>query len=181
MSQGTLEQTGNPLDVAIEGKGFLSCTLPNGEIAYTRAGSLAIDAQGRLVTQSGFPVNPAITVNTAGVDRTIGVDGTVSARVPPASTSTQEGQLALFIFPNEAGLESVGRNLYKETTASGAALQGTPGGAGYGTIQQAFLESSNVNIAEELVRMIMAQRAYELNSKVINTSDQMLNASTQIR
>jgi flagellar basal-body rod protein FlgG len=180
-SQGPIEQTGNPLDLAIEGRGFFSVTLPNGDIAYTRAGSLAVDATGKLVTQNGFPVNPAITLNTQGVDRTIGVDGTIASRVPPASTASTEGQLQLFLFPNESGLESVGRSLFKQTAASGAPTQGVPGNQGYGTVQQGFLEGSNVNIAEELVRMIMAQRAYELNSKVIQTSDQMLNSSSQIR
>lgn len=180
-SQGTMEQTGNPLDIAIEGKGYIQVTLPSGELAYTRAGSLSINSTGQVVNQNGFPVSPAITLNQAGQDRSIGVDGTISSRIPPATTSTVEGQLALFTFPNEAGLSNVGRNLYQETSASGAATQGVPGQSGVGTIQQGFLESSNVNIAEELIRMILAQRAYELNSKVISTSDQMLGATNNIR
>lgn len=180
-TQGTMEQTGNALDVAIEGKGFLKVTLPSGEVAYTRAGSLSIDSTGKLVNQNGFAIEPAITLNPNGVERRIGVDGTISSRIPPASTTTQEGQLNLFTFPNDAGLTAVGRNLYQETTASGAATQGTPGAAGFGTLQQGYLESSNVNIAEELIRMILAQRAYEMNGKVIQTSDQMLNSTSQLR
>ncbi len=181
MSQGIMEQTGSVLDMAIEGKGFFSVQLPNGEIAYTRSGSFATDSTGRIVNQNGFPIVPNVTVNPQGVDRTIGVDGTVSARVPPASAPVVEGQIQTYIFPNESGLQSVGRSLYQETAASGTATAGTPGAAGYGTLQQGFLESSNVNIAEELVRMILAQRAYELNSKVIQTSDQMLGATSQLR
>lgn len=181
MSQGIMEQTGNTLDLAIEGKGFFAVQLPNGETAYTRAGALSMNSTGQLVTQNGFPVLPQVTLNPAGVDRTVGVDGTVSARVPPASTPTSEGNIQLYIFPNEAGLQSIGRNLFQETAASGTPTSGTPGAAGYGTIQQGFLESSNVNVAEELVRMILAQRAYELNSKVIQSSDQMLNATNQLR
>jgi flagellar basal-body rod protein FlgG len=178
---GTLEQTGNSLDVAIEGRGFIAVTLPDGSTGYTRAGSLAIDATGKLVTQSGFPVSPAITLNTAAADRKIGSDGIITSRIPPASTTTSEGQITLYNFPNEAGLQSVGKNIYQETSASGTATSGTPGTNGLGTLQQGFLESSNVNIAEELIRMIMAQRAYELNGKVIQTSDQMLNSTTQMR
>jgi len=179
--QGTMEQTGNPLDLAIEGKGFFAVTLPSGETAYTRAGSLTIDSTGKIVNQNGFPIVPNVTVNPLGLERSIGLDGTVSARVPPASTPTEEGNIGLYTFPNETGLQSIGRNLYLETAASGAAAAGTPGSSGVGTVQQGFLESSNVNIAEELIRMIMAQRAYELNSKVISTSDQMMSATNNIR
>ncbi|MDB5038419.1 MAG: flgG [Bacteriovoracaceae bacterium] len=181
VSQGTLQQTGNPLDLAIEGRGFLSVQLPNGETAYTRAGALSVDATGKVVTQNGFPIVPNITTNKDGVNRTIGVDGTISATVPPASVPTVEGQIGLFTFPNEAGLSSIGRNLYQESIASGTATQGVAGTAGVGTIQQGFIEGSNVNIANELVTMILAQRAYELNSKVIQTSDQMLQSTSQIR
>jgi len=181
VTPGTLEQTGRSLDIAIEGDGFLQITLPNGDLAYTRAGSLAIDASGALVTQDGFAITGAPTLNTNGVDRTIGIDGTISARVPPATAPTTEGQLQLYKFPNPAGLSAIGRNLYSETTASGSPTAGTPGQNGLGTMQQGFLESSNVNIAEELIRMIIAQRAYELNSKVIQTADQMLSTTSALR
>ncbi|MBN8554901.1 MAG: flagellar basal-body rod protein FlgG [Deltaproteobacteria bacterium] len=180
-SQGTLEQTGGALDVAIEGDGFFGVTLPNGTTGYTRAGSLAIDSTGKLVTQSGLPISPAITLNTAAVDRKIGADGTITSRIPPASTTTSEGTLTLYSFANPGGLQAVGKNTFQETTASGTPTSGTPGTSSLGTLQQGFLESSNVNIAEELIRMIMAQRGYELNGKVISTADQMLNSTNQLR
>ncbi len=179
--QGTMEQTANPLDVAIEGPGYFAVQLPSGETAYTRAGSLSVNATGQLVNQNGFPLVPAVTVQPGGLERRIGVDGTVSSRVPPATTPSTEGTLSLYTFPNESGLQAIGRNLYLETAASGAGAQGTPGTSGVGTLQQGFLESSNVNIAEELIRMILAQRAYELNSKVISTSDQMMSSTNNIR
>jgi len=180
-TQGTFEQTGNSLDLAIEGKGFIAVTLPDGSTAYTRSGSLSIDATGKLVTQSGFQVSPAISLNPQGQNRTVGIDGTISATLPGQNTPTNEGTLSLTTFPNESGLESVGRNLYKETAASGPPTVGKPGQLGVGTIQQGFLESSNVNIAEELIRMILAQRAYEMNGKVIQTADQMLSTASQMR
>lgn len=182
MSQGTFEQTGGPLDVAIEGQGFFAVTLPDGTTGYTRAGSLSIDANGRLVNQNGFPLSPEVTVNTAGVDRRIGIDGTITARIPPATTATADGgPIQLWTFPNPAGLQPAGRNMFLETSASGTPSSGTPGTTGFGTLQQGFLESSNVNIAEELIRMILAQRAYELNGKVISTSDQILASTTNLR
>lgn len=179
-TQGTLEQTAKPLDLAIEGKGFFAVTIPDGT-AYTRSGSFSVDTSGNLVTQSGFPVTPTVNIPSGATDITVGVDGTVSGRTAGSTTSTTFGTLNLYLFPNEAGLQSVGRNLFKETTASGAPTSGTPGANGLGTLQQGFLEGSNVNIAEELIRMILAQRAYEMNGKVISTSDQMLNSTTQLR
>lgn len=180
-TQGTLEQTGKPLDVAIEGRGFIAVTLPNGETAYTRAGAFSVDSAGQLVNANGFSVSPSISLSPEGIDRKIGVDGTVSERIPPATDSSTVGTLTLYNFSNESGLKAIGRNLYQETAASGSPTSGTPGQNGLGTLQQGFLESSNVNIAEELIRMIMAQRAYELNGKVISTSDQMLASTTQLR
>lgn len=179
-TQGTFEQTAKPLDVAIEGKGFFSVTLPEG-VAYTRAGSFSVNANGALVSQSGYEINPALTIPAGAQDIKIGVDGTVTGRLAGQSTSSSIGQISMFSFANEAGLTSIGRNLYQETAASGTATQGNPGTNGMGTLQQGFLESSNVNIAEELIRMILAQRAYEMNGKVISTSDQMLNSTTQLR
>lgn len=180
-TQGTMEQSANPLDISIEGKGFFAVLLPSGETAYTRAGALSIDSTGALVNQNGFPIQPAVSLNPQASDRRIGIDGTVTATAPGATTPTTEGQIQIWTFANDAGLSSVGRNLFKETSASGTATVGTPGATGFGSIRQGFLESSNVNIAEELVRMILSQRAYELNGKVISTSDQMLNSATQFR
>jgi len=180
-TQGTMEQTNNTLDVAIEGRGFIAVQLPTGETAYTRAGALSINSSGQLVNQNGFPLVPSVTLQTNAIERRIGIDGTVSARIPPATAPTTEGTIALWSFPNEAGLKSVGRNLYQETPTSGTPTQGTAGSQGYGTMRQGFLESSNVNIADELIKMILAQRAYELNGKVISTSDQMLGATSQLR
>ncbi len=180
-TQGTMEQTGNSLDVAIEGKGFFQVQLPSGELAYTRAGSLSVDTSGQVVNQNGFPLQPAVTIDTTALNRRIGLDGTVTATPPGSTAPTQEGTIAVWTFPNETGLESVGRNLFKETTASGTATQGTAGATGFGTLRQGFLERSNVNIAEELIKMILSQRAYELNGKVIQTSDQMLGATTNLR
>jgi flagellar basal-body rod protein FlgG len=180
-TQGTMEQTNNSLDVAIEGKGFIAVQLPTGETAYTRAGSLSINASGQLVNQNGFPLVPAVTLQTNGIERRIGIDGTVTSRVPPATAPTSEGTIGVWTFPNDAGLKAVGRNLYQETPVSGTPTQGTAGTQGAGTLRQGFLESSNVNIAEELIKMILAQRAYELNGKVISTSDQMLGATSQLR
>lgn len=179
-TQGTLEQTAKPLDVAIEGEGFFKITVPSGT-AYTRSGSFSVDSSGQLVTQSGFPVDPSITVTQGTTDVAISIDGKVTGRVNGGSTVTEFGTLTLNTFANPAGLESVGRNLYKETAASGAPQTGTPGTNGVGTLQQGFLEGSNVNIAEELIRMILAQRAYEMNGKVITTSDQMLSSTTALR
>jgi len=180
-NQGTMEQTSNSLDLAIEGPGFLAVQLPSGDTAYTRAGSLSINASGQLVNQNGFLVLPPITVNTQGTDRRIGIDGTVSATAPGATAPTVEGNIQLWTFANDAGLQAVGRNLFKETTVSGTATSGTPASTGFGAVRQGFLESSNVNIAEELIKMILSQRAYELNGKVISTSDQMLNSTTNLR
>lgn len=181
MNQGNLEQTARALDVAIEGRGFFQVQLPSGETGYTRSGSLAINGSGQLVTQDGYLLIPSVTVTTTNTDRTIGVDGTISSTNPTDGTVTNEGTLQLASFPNEAGLRAAGGTIYLATEASGSAVTGTAGQDGVGELQQGFLETSNVNMAEELIRMILAQRAFEMNSKVIQTSDQMLSATNQIR
>jgi flagellar basal-body rod protein FlgG len=176
-SQGNISQTDNALDVAINGRGFLQILMPNGDTNYTRDGSLKLDATGQLVTSGGLPLNPAITVPATAESVTIGTDGTVSATI--AGVSQQLGQIQTANFINPTGLQAVGDNLYRESAASGAPIIGTPGQGEYGTLNQGSLETSNVNVVEELVNMIEAQRAYEMNSKAISTADQMLSFVTQ--
>lgn len=179
-SQGNLTKTDNPRDVAINGEGFFQVLMPDGTTAYTRDGSFQTDANGQMVTASGYPVQPAITLpqNTTGI--TVGRDGTVSVTQAGSSASVQVGQLQLATFVNPAGLESKGENLYVETDASGAANQSVPGQNGAGLLSQGYVESSNVNVVEELVNMIQTQRAYEINSKAVQTSDQMLARLAQL-
>lgn len=179
-TQGNLTQTGNSLDVAINGAGFLQVQMPDGTTAYTRDGSLHPDAQGQLHTSNGFPVSPAITIPANALAITIGQDGTVSVTTAGSATPTTVGTLQLATFVNPAGLSSQGQNLYLETAASGTPATNTPGTNGTGLLSQGYTETSNVNVAEELVNMIQAQRAYELNSKAITTSDQMLQRLTQL-
>lgn len=178
-TQGNIIQTGNSLDVAIEGKGFFQVLQPDGTTAYTRDGSFQVDSQGQLVTSSGYPVQPAISIPSNTTNVTIGKDGTVSVTVPGQSAPTQVGTIQLANFINPAGLQPVGENLFTETAASGAAQTGTPGVNGLGGLIQGSLESSNVNIAEELVNMIETQRAFETNTRAINTTDQMLQYINQ--
>jgi flagellar basal-body rod protein FlgG len=178
-TQGNIQPSGNALDVAINGRGFLQVTMPNGDINYTRDGSLKLDATGQLVTADGLSLNPAITVPADALSVTIGTDGTVSALIPSTTTPTVLGQIQTANFINPTGLEAVGSNLYRESGASGAPLIGTPGQAEFGTLNQGSLETSNVNVVEELVNMIETQRAYEMNSKAISTTDQMLSFVTQ--
>jgi len=173
-SQGAMSQTQNPLDVAIDGKGFLQITMPDGTLAYTRDGSLQVNAKGELVTASGYPVQPAVTIPADAQSITIGTDGIVSVRQPGQSATTQVGTLQLASFVNPAGLQPMGSNLFMESSASGNAQTGAPGLNGLGTVMQGYVEGSNVNVVEELVSMIETQRAYEMNSKAIQTSDQML-------
>ncbi|HKY92228.1 MAG TPA: flagellar basal-body rod protein FlgG [Nevskiaceae bacterium] len=173
-AQGNLQQTNNPLDLAVNGRGFFQVLLPDGSNAYTRDGSFQVDSQGQLVTASGFPVQPGITVPDGTQSVTIGADGTVSVQLAGQAAPQQIGSLQLTDFINPAGLQSQGENLYIETAASGAPQTGTPGLNGVGRIVQGSLESSNVNVVEELVNMIETQRAYEMNSKAISTTDQML-------
>ena len=179
-TQGSLLQTGNDLDVAINGAGFLQILLPDGTTAYTRDGSLQKDNQGQLVTSNGYPVQPNITIPADALTVTISNDGVVSVTQPGSAAVTQVGSLQLATFINVGGLQSIGENLFLETASSGAPTPSTPGSNGAGVLNQRYVETSNVNVAEELVSMIQTQRAYELNSKVVSTSDQMLARLTQL-
>ena len=166
--------------MAINGDGFFQVLLPDGTTAYTRDGSFQTDSQGQLVTSSGYPIQPAITVPPGTQKLTIGVDGTVSATLQGVAAPTQIGTLQVATFINNAGLESRGENLYMETASSGTPNPNTPGTNGAGTVTQGYVETSNVNVVEELVNMIQTQRAYEINSKAITTSDQMLAKLSQM-
>ena len=177
--QGDFRQTENPLDMVIEGSGFFQVRLSSGELAYTRAGSFHLDAQGQVVTASGEPLEPAITIPNNATSITVGADGTVSVTTPGQANAQNVGQIQLAGFSNPAGLEAVGRNLFKETAASGQPTSGSPDSNGLGRINQGFIEGSNVNVVEELVTMISAQRAYETNSKVISAADRMLGTINQ--
>lgn len=179
-TQGNLQQTNNDKDVAIQGQGFFQILMPDGTTGYTRDGSFQVDNQGQLVTSSGFPVQPAITVPANAQSITIGRDGVVSITTPNSSAVTQIGGLQLATFINPAGLQSKGENIYAETTASGNPNPNTPGTNGAGLLTQGYVETSNVNVVEELVSMIQTQRAYEINSKAITTSDQMLQKLSQL-
>lgn len=179
-TQGNLQQTGNSKDLAIQGEGFFQVLLPDGTTAYTRDGSFQVDSQGQLVTASGFAIQPAMTIPADTLSITVGRDGTVSITQPGSTQPVQVGSLQLASFVNSAGLQSMGENLYAETAASGTANTNTPGSNGAGLISQGYIETSNVNVAEELVNMIQTQRAYEINSKAISTSDQMLQRLTQL-
>ncbi len=178
-SQGSLTQTGNPLDVAVQGQGFFQIQMPDGTTAYTRDGTFQTNAQGQLVTSSGYLVQPGITIPQGAQSVTIGSDGTVSVTLAGQSAPTQIGQLQLANFINPPGLQPIGGNLLVQSAASGSPQTGSPGQNGLGTLSQGELESSNVNVVEELVNMIQTQRAYEMNSKAINTVDQMLQYATQ--
>lgn len=173
-TQGNLLQTSNPLDLAVNGRGFFQVQKPDGTIAYTRDGSFQIDAQGQIVTASGYVLDPAISIPPNVQALTIGSDGVVSVLAAGASAPTQVGNIQLADFVNPAGLQSLGENLYAETAASGSPQTGTPGLTGLGTLVQGSVESSNVNVVEEMVNMIETQRAYEINSKAISTTAQML-------
>jgi len=179
-TQGSLQQSSNSLDVAINGNGFFEVNLPDGTIGYTRDGSFQLDAQGRLVTSGGLPVANGITVPQGATSISISESGVVSATIAGNPQPQQLGQLAMSSFINAAGLQPVGQNMYKESAASGAPQQGQPGTNGLGVMRQGFLETSNVNVVEELVTMIQTQRAYEMNSKAIQTSDQMLAKLAQL-
>jgi len=180
-TQGNFSSTGNPLDMAIQGLGFFQVTLPDGTIAYTRSGSFHLDAQGNLVTADGNPVQPNITIPANATTVTAGSDGTVSVTETGQIAAQQVGSIQLAMFPNPGGLNSIGNNLFLATTASGDALVGAPGSAeGFGTLQQGMLERSNVDIVSEFVQMIVAQRAYESNSRVVTSADQMLQDLTQM-
>jgi flagellar basal-body rod protein FlgG len=174
-TQGEFSSTGNPLDLSIQGAGFFQVKMPDGQIGYTRSGSFQMDSQGNVVTADGNPLEPALTIPSTAQSVTIGSDGTVSVTLPNQTAAQQIGSVQLAMFANPGGLNSVGNNILLPTTASGDAIVGTPGGAeGLGTIQQGMLEQSNVNVVDEFIQMIVAQRAYESNSRVVQAADQML-------
>ncbi len=177
-AQGNVVQTNNPLDVAIEGRGFMQVVLPDGTLGYTRDGSFKRDADGQLVTSNGYLLDPAITIPADAQSITIGTDGVVSVQIQGQATPSQVGTIQLADFANPTGLQAIGQNLYLESAASGTPTVGTGGLNGLGTIVQGSLETSNVNVVEELVGMIEAQRAYEMNSKAISTADRMLQYVT---
>jgi flagellar basal-body rod protein FlgG len=179
--QGGLTQTGNPYDMAINGRGFLQIQLPSGQTAYTRAGNLAVNAEGQIVTADGYPVEPAISIPQEAVAMQVTRDGIVEVTLTGQTVPQQVGQLELATFINPAGLEAIGDNLYLETPASGAANVATPGSPGVGTLMQGYLELSNVNAVEEISQLIVAQRAYEMNARVITAADEMLQSTTQLR
>lgn len=177
-SQGSVLQTNGSLDMAINGLGFFQITMPDGTLAYTRDGSFSLDSQGNVVNASGYPLSPAITIPAGAQSISIGADGTVSVTLPGSTKPTSVGQVQLATFVNDEGLQPTGNNLLVESAASGAPQVGTPGTSGIGTLQQGALETSNVNSVTELVNMIETQRAYEMNSKAINTVNQMLQFLT---
>lgn len=179
-SQGNLQQTNNPLDVAIDGNGFFEVLQADGTTGYTRDGSFKVDAQGQLVNTNGLPVAGGITIPPNASSVSISADGVVSVVMPGNPAAQAVGNLSMSTFTNPAGLERIGQNLYIETAASGQPQQGTPGMDGLGLVQQGYLEGSNVNVVQELVTMIQTQRAYEMNSKAIQTSDQMLAKLAQL-
>jgi flagellar basal-body rod protein FlgG len=179
-TQGSLQQTGNNLDLAINGQGFLQVQMPDGVIGYTRDGSLQRDANGVVVTSNGYPLQPSITIPANAQTITIGTDGTVGITIPGSAAVQNLGSIQLANFVNPAGLQSQGQNLYTETAASGNPQTSTPGTNGTGVLNQGYVEASNVNVVEEMVSMIQTQRAYEINSKAISTSDQMLQRLTQM-
>lgn len=179
-SQGNLQQTTNNLDLAIKGSGFFQIQMPDGTTAYTRDGSFQLDANGQMVTSNGYTLMPGITIPATAQSVTIGQDGTVSVTLPGTATPSTVGQIQLANFVNPAGLDPRGQNLFAETASSGTPNAGAPNANGLGALQQGFVETSNVNVVEELVQMIQTQRAYELNSKAVQTSDQMLQKLSQI-
>lgn len=179
-TQGNLQQTGNAKDVAIQGNGFFQVLMPDGTTAYSRDGSFQSDANGQMVTSSGYAVQPAITIPANTQSLTIARDGTVSVTQAGSATPTTIGTLQLAMFINPAGLMSLGENLYAETASSGTPSSNAPGSNGAGTLNQGYVETSNVNVVEELVNMIQTQRAYEINSKAIKTSDEMLQRLSQL-
>ena len=178
--QGTVQQTSNPLDIAIQGNGFFQVQMPDGTLSYSRDGSFTKDANGQIVTANGYPLSPPITIPANALSISISRDGIVSITQPGSTATTQVGTIQLASFINNGGLQSSGQNLFVETASSGTPTPNTPGTNGTGLLNQGYVETSNVNVAEELVNMIVAQRGYEMNSKAITTSDQMLSRLTQL-
>jgi flagellar basal-body rod protein FlgG len=179
--QGNLSATDNTFDLAIQGKGFFQVTMPDGTTAYTRDGTFQLNSSGQIVTHDGYTVQPGITVPSNAIDVTINNSGEVLAKIEGQVALSNVGQFNISTFLNDAGLQAVGDNLYTETPASGTPTSSTPGSTGFGTILQGFLETSNVNAVEEVSNLISAQRAYEMNSKVIQTSDEMMGTLTSLR
>ena len=179
-SQGVLELTGNPVDMAIEGQGFLQIDLPTGEPRYTRDGSFHLSANGDIVNSDGLPLAPGISIPSDALEISIGTDGTVSVITPGSTTPTSLGQITMVRFPNPAGLSSEGSNLFAETAASGSPNSGIAGQDGFGALRQGFLERSNVEVVSELVNLILAQRAYEFNSRAIRAGDEMLAVTNNL-
>lgn len=180
-TQGTMTQTGNKLDIAIDGRGYFQVLLPSGETAYSRAGNFSVNDQGQLVTQDGYLVQPAISIPQDATDISISKSGQVQVTQPGTATPTVVGNLELATFMNEGGLSAQGSNLFKETAASGPPTTGAPGVQGLGAILQGYTEASNVDAVSEITALIVAQRAYEMNSKVISTADNMLGVANQIK
>jgi flagellar basal-body rod protein FlgG len=179
--QGSPTRSGNPYDLAIDGKGYFQITMPSGELAYTRAGNFAVNGEGQLVTDDGYAVEPAITIPQDAIDVSISKSGQVQVTTQGQTAPQTVGQLELATFFNEAGLEAIGDNLLLETAASGAATIGAPNEPGYGHLLQGYTEASNVDAVSEITNLIVAQRAYEMNSKVITTADEMLSVSAQVK
>lgn len=179
--QGNMQSTDNPLDLAIQGRGYFEVELPSGEIGYTRAGALQRSSDGTVVTADGYVVMPGITIPDNSTSITVNATGEIFAQISGQVAPQNLGQFELATFPNEGGLQAIGDNLFTETEASGSAIVATPGSAGFGTVQQGFLETSNVNVVSEITDLIRAQRAYEMNSKVIQASDEMMGTLTQLR
>ncbi len=179
-TQGNLTQTGNSLDIAIQGEGFFQIQLPDGTLGYSRDGAFQKDSQGQIVTSNGYPLSPAITIPSNALTISVGSDGVITVLQSGSSTPVQVGQIQLANFVNVGGLQSMGQNLFLETASSGTATPNTPGTNGVGLLNQGYVETSNVNVVEELVNMITTQRAYEINSRAIQTSDQMLARLTQL-
>jgi flagellar basal-body rod protein FlgG len=179
-TQGDFRQTNNPLDMVIEGQGFFQVRLPSGETAYTRAGSFHLNREGAIVTADGNLLDPQISIPSDALTITVAADGTVSVTQPGQPQAQQVGSIQLANFPNPAGMNAIGRNLFLPTSASGDATTGTPGENGIGTVNQGFLEQSNVSVVEEMVNMIVGQRAYEINSKVVRTADEMLQTMNNV-
>ena len=180
-TQGAMTATGNKFDLAIDGRGYFQVLLPTGETAYTRAGNLSVNDQGQLVTQDGYQIQPAISIPQDATDVTISKSGQVQVTQPGATTPNTVGQLELATFVNEGGLSAQGGNLFLQTAASGAPTTGTPGQQGIGTLLQGYTEASNVDPVSEITALIVAQRAYEMNSKVISTADNMLGVANQVK
>jgi len=179
--QGALNQTENRFDLAIRGNGYFQVELPSGDPAFTRDGTFSLSDTGELVTADGFRVAPGITIPANAVDVTINASGEVLAKIDGQIALQNVGQISLSTFPNEGGLEALGQNLFVETPASGAATQGVPASPGFGSVLQGFVESSNVNVVSEITSLITAQRAYEMNSRVISASDEMLSTLSKLR